>query len=157
MKLEWTMTHWFLNSLFCCVRTSSFSPRCSKSCPACPTLVNHWSLCSRAYERLVAAHGEEPKLPGLPYTTRQLFWLSGAAVWCTAMRPETLKSRVLTDPHAPARYTLYIQTGVSIANYRQTNLSINTSIKSVFCFSVSLLFLKPTYLSHIFPFKFKFI
>jgi len=62
----------------------------------------------RAYERLVAAHGEEPKLPGLPYTTRQLFWLSGAAVWCTAMRPETLKSRVLTDPHSPSRFRVNV-------------------------------------------------
>jgi len=58
----------------------------------------------RAYERLTAMHGIEPKLPGLPYTQKQLFWLAGASVWCTAMRPEALKQRVLTDPHAPARF-----------------------------------------------------
>merc|ERR1711973_12604 len=58
----------------------------------------------RAYTRLTGSYGEEPRLPGLPYNQRQLFWLSGASVWCVAMRPETLKSRVLTDPHSPGRF-----------------------------------------------------
>eukprot|EP00088_Acartia_fossae_P063834 TRINITY_DN7820_c0_g1_i2.p1 TRINITY_DN7820_c0_g1~~TRINITY_DN7820_c0_g1_i2.p1 ORF type:complete len:771 (+),score=167.12 TRINITY_DN7820_c0_g1_i2:291-2315(+) len=58
----------------------------------------------RAYERLTAEHGKEPKLPGLPYNQRQLFWLSGASIWCDATRPATLKNRVLTDPHSPGRF-----------------------------------------------------
>jgi len=58
----------------------------------------------RAYERLTQQYGEEPKLPGLPYTPRQMFWLSGASIWCGAMRPATLKNRVLTDPHSPGRF-----------------------------------------------------
>jgi len=58
----------------------------------------------RAYNRLVSEFGEEPRLPGLPYTNRQLFWLSGASIWCNAIRPATLKNRVLTDPHSPGRF-----------------------------------------------------
>lgn len=58
----------------------------------------------RAYNRLVEEYGEEPRLPGLPYTNRQLFWLSGASIWCNAIRPATLKNRVLTDPHSPGRF-----------------------------------------------------
>ncbi|XP_023346897.1 neprilysin-2 isoform X3 [Eurytemora carolleeae] len=58
----------------------------------------------RAYEKLTKEQGEELSLPGLPYTPRQLFWISGAAVWCNILREEALKNRVLTDPHAPGRY-----------------------------------------------------
>lgn len=59
----------------------------------------------RAYQRLMEAKGEEePRLPGLKYTPRQLFWMSTAAVWCTAMRPAQEKNQILTDPHAPGRF-----------------------------------------------------
>jgi len=58
----------------------------------------------RAYNRLTEEYGEEPRLPGLNYSNRQLFWLSGASIWCNAIRPATLKSRVLTDPHSPGRF-----------------------------------------------------
>jgi len=58
----------------------------------------------RAYKRLVAKHGPEPRLPGLPYTQRQMFWLAGAQINCGTMRPEHKKYIVLTDPHSPAQY-----------------------------------------------------
>lgn len=58
----------------------------------------------RAYNRLVSQHGPEPRLPGLPYTQRQMFWLAGAQIWCNTMRPETLKRRVLTDGHSPGEF-----------------------------------------------------
>ena len=55
--------------------------------------------------------GEELSLPGLPYTPRQLFWLSGASIWCSSIRDEALKSRVLTDPHSPSRYQFILGWG----------------------------------------------
>lgn len=67
-------------------------------------LVNWKNILLRAYMRLVKREGEEPSLPGLPYTPRQLFWISGAAPWCTVMREEKLKNYVLTDYHSPMRY-----------------------------------------------------
>ena len=58
----------------------------------------------RAYERLVALKGQEPKLPGLPYSQNQLFWLSGGMMWCRVLRPEALKEKILKDVHSPARF-----------------------------------------------------
>ena len=58
----------------------------------------------RAYTRMTKQNGEEPWLPGLPYSPRQLFWLSGASKWCQAMRPAALKNKILTNSHAPGRF-----------------------------------------------------
>ena len=58
----------------------------------------------RAYQQYVTDHGEESVLPALGYTQAQLFWLSGASVWCSVSRPAALKSQVLTDPHSPSSY-----------------------------------------------------
>ena len=57
-----------------------------------------------AYNRLTKRHGVEPILPGINYSPRQLFWLSGARVWCNARRPAALKKQVLTDPHSPSQF-----------------------------------------------------
>ena len=46
-------------------------------------------------------HGEEALLPGLGYSQSQLFWLSGASVWCAKYRDMALKLRVLTGVHSP--------------------------------------------------------
>ena len=45
----------------------------------------------RAYQQYVKDHGEESVLPVLGYSQAQLFWLSGASVWCSVQRPEGLK------------------------------------------------------------------
>ncbi|MPC12879.1 Membrane metallo-endopeptidase-like 1 [Portunus trituberculatus] len=57
-----------------------------------------------AYQEWVTRYGEEKSLPSLPYTPKQLFWLSAANVWCSKYRPETLKLRILTGAHSPARF-----------------------------------------------------
>ena len=58
----------------------------------------------RAYERLIEEEGEELSLPGLPYTPRQLFWLSGASAWCSVYRDDWMKNVLLTQVHPPGRY-----------------------------------------------------
>jgi len=58
----------------------------------------------RTYNRIAEKHGVEPILPGLTYSPRQLFWISGARVWCNARRPASLKNQILTDPHSPSRF-----------------------------------------------------
>lgn len=40
-----------------------------------------------AYKRYVDKNGEEPKLPNLEYSPKQLFWISAAQTWCTKARP----------------------------------------------------------------------
>lgn len=42
-----------------------------------------------AYKKFVKQNGHEQKLPGLNYTTDQLFWISAAQTWCSVYRPGT--------------------------------------------------------------------
>jgi len=49
-------------------------------------------------------NGQEMRLPGLNYTTNQLFWISAANVWCNKYRPESLKLRILTGVHSPGEF-----------------------------------------------------
>merc|ERR1712158_68687 len=58
----------------------------------------------RAYNSWVARNGAEPRLPGLNYTPRQLFWVSAANVWCAKYRPKALKLSVLTGTHSPDQF-----------------------------------------------------
>ena len=58
-------------------------------------------LCILTLDKWVSHNEEEPLLPGLSYTQRQLFWVSAANVWCAKYRPKALKLRVLTGVHAP--------------------------------------------------------
>jgi predicted metalloendopeptidase len=58
----------------------------------------------RAYNSWVSRNGAEPRLPGVNYTPRQLFWVSAANVWCAKYRPKALKLRVLTGVHSPDQF-----------------------------------------------------
>jgi len=58
----------------------------------------------KAYNSWVVQNGEETLLPGLNYTQRQLFWISGANVWCSKHRPQALKLGVLTGAHSPDKF-----------------------------------------------------
>ncbi|XP_064459407.1 neprilysin-2-like isoform X2 [Ornithodoros turicata] len=57
-----------------------------------------------AYKKWVTANGEEHPLPGLKYTTDQLFWISAANVWCGKYRPEVMKLRIVSGSHSPAPF-----------------------------------------------------
>jgi len=41
-------------------------------------------------------HGEEPSLPGLPYSNRQMFWLAKARSTCAKDRDDRLKQSIIT-------------------------------------------------------------
>ena len=60
----------------------------------------------RAYERWMERHGEEPPLPGLDMTPRQLFWVSAGNIWCSKYRSKTLEQRVRTGLHSPGRFRI---------------------------------------------------
>lgn len=57
----------------------------------------------RAYEKWAEVN-PEPRLPGLNLTSKQLFFVGFAQVWCSISTPEALKLQVLNDPHAPAQF-----------------------------------------------------
>lgn len=58
----------------------------------------------RAYNSWAIKHGEEPRLPGLDFSPQQMFWISGANVWCSKSRPQALKLSVVTGTHSPDQF-----------------------------------------------------
>ena len=60
-----------------------------------------------AYEAYEAKNGPEPRLPGLEnYSSRQMFWLGYANIWCAKYRPEYLRDLILTNPHTPNEFRI---------------------------------------------------
>lgn len=54
-----------------------------------------------AYQRFVQLNGPEPVLPGLQdYTPNQLFWISGAQIWCSVIKPQ-FTGIAYGDVHSP--------------------------------------------------------
>lgn len=51
------------------------------------------------YKKYIKFAGEELKLPGLDYTPEQLFWISGAQVWCGVTEKEHLKTLIKDSFH----------------------------------------------------------
>ncbi|XP_063903436.1 neprilysin-2-like [Zophobas morio] len=57
-----------------------------------------------AYKKWQRSNAPEPKLPGLKYDPRQLFWVSAAQIWCSKHRPEAIALQVTVDAHSPAEF-----------------------------------------------------
>ena len=59
---------------------------------------------------------EEPQLPGLDFSPEQMFWISGANVWCAKHRPGDLRMSVLLGTHTPGNYRIQVSvTGTSLS------------------------------------------
>ncbi|KAJ1528614.1 hypothetical protein ONE63_007013 [Megalurothrips usitatus] len=59
----------------------------------------------RAYERWASQHGDAGEtLPGVNATSKQLFFINFAQVWCSSMRPEAMRSKLKIAVHSPARF-----------------------------------------------------
>lgn len=48
-----------------------------------------------AYQMFVKQNGAEQKLPGLNYTSNQMFWISAAQLWCSIETPRKLQLSTL--------------------------------------------------------------
>lgn len=58
-----------------------------------------------AYKAWKEKNGDEAHLPGFEaYSSQKMFWISFASIYCTKYQPEYLKSKVLTDKHAPVEF-----------------------------------------------------
>lgn len=55
-----------------------------------------------AYESWIANHEPELPLPGINMTSKQLFFMGFAQVWCSVNTKEALRLQVLQDPHSPS-------------------------------------------------------
>lgn len=61
----------------------------------------------RAFRRWIETQEHQhdsPLLPGLNYTSNQLFFIGFAQVWCSVNTPEALKLQLRNDPHTPSEY-----------------------------------------------------
>ena len=59
-----------------------------------------FKIAYKAYQKYTRVNGVEKKLPGLNYSTNQLFWISAAQTWCEVIRPKEMKSNIPTDSHS---------------------------------------------------------
>ncbi|KAF5269286.1 hypothetical protein FQR65_LT02587 [Abscondita terminalis] len=57
-----------------------------------------------AYNTWTKKNGPEPQLPGLNYTSKQLFWISSAQLWCSKYSNDYLKRILKEDPHPPPEF-----------------------------------------------------
>ncbi|KAK2148889.1 hypothetical protein LSH36_477g02015 [Paralvinella palmiformis] len=67
-------------------------------------LLNDLFATFHAYSQWISENGQEPSLPGVNLTDKQLFFLAFAQVWCSNSKPESVLMGLLTDPHSPSRY-----------------------------------------------------
>ena len=51
-------------------------------------------------------NGEEKPLPGLAFTSRQLFWMGFARIWCSRRSDSFLKTLIKVDVHTIMRYRI---------------------------------------------------
>jgi predicted metalloendopeptidase len=58
------------------------------------------------YERWVKDHQEEDLLPGLNFTSQQLFWISWGQVWCSKYRDPALRNQIQTGAHSPGEFRI---------------------------------------------------
>ncbi|CAL8140619.1 unnamed protein product [Orchesella dallaii] len=58
----------------------------------------------RGYKYWVRHHGKENRLPGLNYTTSQLFWIAAAQKWCSVQKLDILRSAILLASHSPPEF-----------------------------------------------------
>ncbi|XP_023214170.1 endothelin-converting enzyme 1-like [Centruroides sculpturatus] len=60
----------------------------------------------RAYEKYLKRHGEEPHLPGLDFTNKQMFFIGYAQMWCESI--ESMKKTFEHDWHSPGKYRVLV-------------------------------------------------
>ncbi|ESO07738.1 hypothetical protein HELRODRAFT_110566 [Helobdella robusta] len=58
-----------------------------------------------AYEQYIADRTNiDPQLPGVPYNSKQLFFISFAQVWCANSNAADVKNSIMIDTHSPPRF-----------------------------------------------------
>ena len=47
-------------------------------------------------------------MPGISLSPAQMFWVSGASVWCARHRPGDLRMSVTLGTHTPSNYRIQV-------------------------------------------------
>lgn len=59
-----------------------------------------------AYNDWLNKNGPEKQLPGLNYTSQQMFWIGAANAWCSKSKPERIKDSIINDKHSPNKFRI---------------------------------------------------
>ena len=84
-----------------------------------------------AYEAWVAANKQEHKLPGLPYTPQQMFWISMANLWCTKITSKAQENFLITDPHSPGEFRVIGPLSNSAEFSKDFNCSVGSKMNPI--------------------------
>lgn len=57
-----------------------------------------------AYKKWTQQNGVEKSLPGLNYSSQQMYWIAAAQTWCSASRDWFTKMTMTVDTHSPSRF-----------------------------------------------------
>ncbi|XP_011707585.1 PREDICTED: membrane metallo-endopeptidase-like 1 [Wasmannia auropunctata] len=79
-----------------------------------------------AYKEWVKRNNPEQRLPGLPYSPEQMFWISLANIYCNKFRPEARKRQIMWDSHSPEEFRIQ---GM-LSNMEEFSRDFNCSIDS---------------------------
>jgi membrane metallo-endopeptidase-like protein 1 len=82
--------------------------------------------------RWTANNPKEPNIFGLPYTPKQLFWVSYAQKWCGKNRDEKLKQVLLTTAFSPLHFRVLgtVSNDENVANDFNCALGSNMNPKT---------------------------
>ena len=93
---------------------------------------------NRAYERIVSKSGQEPILPGLEFSQRQLIWLSSASIACKVRRPASLRHYVSkSNCHISSRHYIALHYKKKCSFYHNVIMSKSLCVYQCFSFSMS--------------------
>lgn len=84
-----------------------------------------------AYNAWIKDNGMELKLPGLNYTSNQLFWISTAMNWCTKYRDDYLNILVAQDSHSPNNFRVIGPMSNSEEFSKDFNCNVNSRMNAI--------------------------
>ena len=79
-----------------------------------------------AYRAWVATNEQEKRLPGLPYTPQQMFWISMANMWCTKTTREYMEQVIVENHAGPSEFRV----NVPLANSAEFSKDFNCPVGS---------------------------
>jgi predicted metalloendopeptidase len=79
-----------------------------------------------AYLKWTERNYVEPRLPGLDYSPRQMFWMSAAQTWCTKYRIQAMRQRITTGVHSLGQFRVL----GPLSNMREFSVDFNCPLGS---------------------------
>ena len=84
-----------------------------------------------AYEAWVAANKQEKRLPGLPYTPQQMFWVSMANMMCEKAHPFHMASFALNPWYTPFKFRVNVPLSNSAEFSKDFNCPVGSKMNPI--------------------------